>query len=83
MFAIVPEVKTIRRALSAIDFQIPDDDRNDFYIYAVNRLYNKDYPHEYDEFFPPKYFKLLLKEIKPYYVTETKVSVPSLHLYDF
>jgi hypothetical protein len=70
MFAVVPEVKTIRRALNVIDFQLCDDDRNDFYIYAVNRLYQKDFPYPYEDYNPPKYFKILLKEIKPYCILE-------------
>lgn len=36
MLAIVPELHTIRMALKHIDFQLRDEDRNDFYIYAVN-----------------------------------------------
>ena len=66
----MPELKTIKRALSVIDFQLTDDDKNEFYIYALNCLYNKDYEYEYDEYKPPKYFKVLLKEIKPYCIIE-------------
>lgn len=70
MFAIIPEVSTIRRALSVIDFQIPDDDRNDFLIYAINHIYHKDFPYPYEAYSPPKYFKILLKEITPYCIIE-------------
>ena len=65
MLAVVPELNTIRMSLKQIDFQLRDEDRNDFYIYAVNNLYNKDYPFPYEIYRPPKYFKTLLKEIKP------------------
>jgi len=65
MFAVVPEVSTIRMSLKHIDFELRDEDRNEFYIYAVNNLYNKQFPYPYDEYRPPKYFKVLLKEIKP------------------
>ena len=65
MLAIVPELHTIRMSLKHIDFQLRDEDRNDFYIYAVNNLYGKDFPHPYEIYRPPKYFKILLKEIKP------------------
>ena len=65
MLAVVPELNTIRMALKYIDFELSDEDRNEFYIYAVNNIYNKHFPYPYDEYRPPKYFKILLKEIKP------------------
>lgn len=64
------ELKTIKRALAVIDFQLIDDDKNNFYIYALNNIYNKSCNYEYDEYKCPKYFKILLKEIKPYCVLE-------------
>lgn len=65
MLAVVPELHTIRMSLKQIDFQLRDEDRNEFYIYAVNNLYDKDFPYPYEIYHPPKYFKTLLKEIKP------------------
>ena len=65
MLAVVPELNTIRMALKHIDFQLRDEDRNDFYIYAVNDIYHKEYSYPHEIYRPPKYFKTLLKEIKP------------------
>ena len=48
MLAVIPELNKIRMSLKHIDFQLRDEDRNDFYIYAVNHLYNKDYPFPYE-----------------------------------
>ena len=65
MLAVVPELHTIRMALKYIEFELRDEDRNDFYIYAVNNIYHKDFPFPYEIYIVPKYFKILLKEIKP------------------
>jgi hypothetical protein len=54
--------KTIDRALLQIDFQIPDDEKNDFYIYAYNVIYDLHLEYSYPEMKPPKYYKFLLKE---------------------
>lgn len=72
MFAIVPELKIIKKALTIIDFELNDNDKNYFYVYVLNKLFNKEYPYPYDyeyEYRPPKYFKLLLKQIEPYCIT--------------
>jgi len=52
--------KTIDRALMIIDFQIVDEDKNDFYIYAYNTNLN----YSYTDIKLPKYYKFLLKEIQ-------------------
>jgi hypothetical protein len=68
MLAIVPELSTIKRSLCVVDFELPEEDRDKFYVYALNNIYHKDYPYPYNycnEYRPPKYFRTLLKEIKP------------------
>ena len=56
--------KTIDRALMIIDFQIVDEDKNDFYIYAYNTYYNTNLNYSYPDIKLPKYYKFLLKEIQ-------------------
>ncbi len=68
MLAIIPELSTIKRSLCVIDFELPDEDRDKFYVFALNHLYKKDFPYPYDycgDYKPPKYFKTLLKKITP------------------
>lgn len=68
MFAVVPELNSIKRSLCVVDFELPDTDKDMFFVYALNNMYNKKYPYPYDytnEYRPPKYFRTLLKQIKP------------------
>lgn len=54
--------KTIDRALIEVDFQIPDEEKYDFYVYAHNIIYDTHLDYSYPEIKLPKYYKLLLKE---------------------
>jgi hypothetical protein len=56
-------LETIKKALNTIDFQLNDEDENNFYIYAMNMIYHKDLPYPYEEYRPPRYFKLLLNRL--------------------
>ena len=58
-------VSNVETALKKIDFEIPDDDKSNFYTFFFIQKYN--IPMEYDtpNYRPPKYFKLLLKMIEP------------------
>ena len=56
-------VSTIEDALKKIDFELNDDDKMPFNIYVFKNHYHIDFPYEYEEYRPPKYFKLLYKMI--------------------
>ena len=58
------ELNMIQDALLKIDFQIVDDDKQHFYTYVLNDLYDMKIDYVQPDFRPPKYFKILLKEIK-------------------
>ena len=58
------ELNTIEEALLKIDFQINDDDKNEFYTYVLNELYDTKCDYANPDFQPKKYYKHLLKEIK-------------------
>ena len=55
---------TIDHALEKIDFQLPDEDLPNFYVYIFSHHYKIDFPYDYEDYRPPKYFKLLYKLVK-------------------
>ena len=59
-------VSNITEALKKIDFQIVDDDAIGFQTYVFKNHYKIDLPYEYPEYRPPKYFRILYKEIFPF-----------------
>jgi hypothetical protein len=61
---LTKELLTIQEALIKIDFQINDDDKQEFYTYVMNELYDAKLEYENPDFNPKKYYKVLLKEIK-------------------
>ena len=59
-------VSTIDEAMKKIDFEITDSDKVDFYTYVFRHHYKIEFPYDSEEYRPPKYFRILLKEIMPY-----------------
>ena len=59
-------VSTIELALKKIDYEIPDEDVMPFNIYVFKHHFKIDFPYEYADYRPPKYFKLLYKMIAEY-----------------
>jgi hypothetical protein len=54
----------ITNYLKRIDFQPPDDDKGNLYIYLHNHLYLTNIDYDNEEYRPLKYFKLVLKMIQ-------------------
>jgi hypothetical protein len=56
-------VTPIDNALKKIDFEIPDDDRTNFYTFVFKKKWNIEMNYDVREYRPPKYFNFLLKLI--------------------
>ena len=61
-------VSNVDDALKTIDFEVPDDDRANFYTFVFIHKYNIKMNYDSPEYRPPKYFKLLLKLIEGHMV---------------
>jgi len=59
-------VSNIDKAMKKIDFQIPDEDRTNFYTFVFQKKYGMKVKYEINEYRPPKYFNFLLKLVDEY-----------------
>lgn len=50
--------------LKRIDFEPPDDDKHNLYVYLHNHLFQTGFDYDKEEYRPLKYFKLVLKMIQ-------------------
>jgi len=60
------EAQRLSNYLKMIDFEPPDDDRANLFAYLHNNLYGTTLPYDTSEYRTPKYFRLILKEIRQY-----------------